>query len=140
MESHSNLKSHFDPLTVASCILANANIDVDVLRKLDDCDAIVFSREGKQMENQCMEQMGPRGASKNDLRRLWCTDEGFYTKTHDCYLAKLESQPKNRQGNQSGGERVTAEQLKQDQLRAMVGEILLFVLSLICFPVYFLSV
>ncbi len=102
----------------------NEDISPEVIRKLDECDAIVFSKEGKDMENECMTEIAPKGSNVNDIRRLWCTNQTFYQKTRQCYSKKIETK-------QNTGEQISEEQLRNDTIRAMVC--LLF--SLILFSI-----
>jgi hypothetical protein len=95
----------------------NEDISPEIIRKLDECDAIVFSKEGKQMENECMTEMAPKGSNVNDIRRLWCTNHNFYQKTRQCYSMKIETKQK-LDGN--AGEQISEEQLRNDTIRAMV--------------------
>ena len=95
----------------------NEDISPEILRKLDECDAIVFSKEGKEMENECMVEAAPKGATINDRRRLWCTDQSYYQKTRNCYSKKLEAK---HQKNGNAGEQISEEQLKNDTIKAMV--------------------
>ncbi|XP_054163985.1 uncharacterized protein LOC128961748 [Oppia nitens] len=92
------------------------DIPSEILKKLDECDAIVFSKEGKLMENECMIESSPKGSTVNDRRRLWCSDQQYYQKTRNCYAKKLEAKHK-KDGNV--GEQISEEQLRNDTLRAM---------------------
>ena len=65
-----------------------------------------------------MIEAAPKGASVNDRRRLWCTDQNYYQKTRNCYSKKLEAK---HQKNGSAGEQISEEQLKSDTIRAMVS-------------------